>query len=1021
MKNIAQVRGLAITVATLLALAAAPPFGARGQSPAAGSPPSDSVGVGTQHLTGYRRPDFATAPLVGPLDPSAVLTLAIGLPVRNRGAFDALARSLSDPKSPSYRRFLTPEQTVARFSPTAADYDAVAAFARAHGLTVVRSFANRYLLDVRGTVEIVEQAFHVKMNLYRRPDGSAFFAPDREPSLDLAVPVLHIAGLENFVLPRLHQMPFQGTGPQLPGPPPQNTLIGADLRNVYTGNSATLYGQGQTIGLLEFATPIQSDIYGLGTPDSGYNSYLPLPAGQTSAPPVSFWPATSTWSPVLAASTPQQQVDSVAEADLDVEMAMAIAPGLQNIVVYVAMQDPATNFAGQVANAALIDDALDAMASPDSGVPLSLQLSASLNWISDPAAQQIVTAMAVQGQSFFVASGDIGSYNAPGSGCQPSYSQYGYDGINYYNDIALDNVTVVGGTLFATASGAPYGEGEIAWSTSSTLSSWPYLFANDASGGGIIIEIPQPGYQAGLTANGASTTNRNVPDVAAVADELWYIFNGLILSGAGTSAATPLWAGYTALVNQQRQTLGFSPGLGFLNPSLYSLAGATGSPGYLANFHDVVSGNNGVGSCPGFAAGPGYDLVTGLGSPTGALIGALAALPRTASSEGDPHLITIDGLPYDFQSAGEFVALRDGYGMQIQTRQTAVPIAAPITDPHTGLTACVSVNTAVAAQVGTHRVTYEPSLSSPAQIPNAPQLRVDGVLKTLGAHGLALTRGGRITPAPAGTGIEIDFPDGTVLSVTSHQWIGITWFLNVDVLSTQASQGLLGATAPGSWLPALANGNSVGPPPATYATLYGTYADAWRVTNATSLFEYAPGKSTATFTNTSWPPESGPCLSFRPPRQLRVERTGAEKLCRTVVGAQRNANCIADTVATGAPAFAESYRISQRIAAGATAITVTDDTGPTRVGDAAAFTATVAPRTSSGGSSPTGTVRFTLDGAAVGKPVTLDANGQARWTTRRLAVGEYLVTADYVPDERSVFLASSSLETPHAVVEPLPK
>jgi subtilase family serine protease len=205
------------------------------------------------------------------------------------------------------------------------------------------------------------------------------------------------------------------------------------------------------------------------------------------------------------------------------------------------------------------------------------------------------------------------------------------------------NATVVGGTLFSASPNAPYGESEIAWSSAATLPNWPFLWANLATGGGIATAVPIPSYQTGFgTTNGASTAYRNLPDVAAAAGELLMYFNGTPGAALGTSAAAPLWAGFTALVNQQRKNLGLKPGIGFLNPTLYSLANSN----YTANFHDVTSGSNGVtpgangsGSCAGFNAGTGYDLVTGLGSPTGQLIYNLAA----SASPSPPTNLKIRG------------------------------------------------------------------------------------------------------------------------------------------------------------------------------------------------------------------------------------------------------------------------------------------------------------------------------------------------------------------------------------------
>jgi subtilisin family serine protease len=135
-----------------------------------------------------------------------------------------------------------------------------------------------------------------------------------------------------------------------------------------------------------------------------------------------------------------------------------------------------------------------------------------------------------------------------------------------------------------------------------------------------------------------------------------------------------------------------------------------------------------------FPGTPGWPGITNLGpgSPNELLHwGSL----NDGQNDGDPHLTTVDGTHYDFQGAGEFVTLRDADGMEIQTRQS--PIATtfnPGPDSHDGLATCVSLNTAAAARVGKHRVTYEPNLSGVPD-PNGLQLRVDGVLKTLDPAG----------------------------------------------------------------------------------------------------------------------------------------------------------------------------------------------------------------------------------------------------------------------------------------------
>ena len=291
-----------------------------------------------------------------------------------------------------------------------------------------------------------------------------------------------------------------------------------------------------------------------------------------------------------------------------------------------------------------------------------------------------------------------------------------------------------------------------------------------------------------------------------------------------------------------------------------------------------------------------------------------------AANEGDPHLTTVDGVHYDFQSAGEFVSLR-GDGLEIQTRQTAIATSFfPGPNAYTGLATCVSLNTAVAARVGSRRVTYQPNISGVPD-PSGLHLRIDGVLTTLGAVGIDLDSGGRIDETAADGGIQITFPNGTRLVVTPGWWASQgKWYLNVNAYDTTASEGILGALAPDSWLPALPDGTSLGPRPsalpARYTALYETFADAWRVSDATSLFDYAPGTSTADFTLASWPRDDAPCEVPEAPVARPLDPEVAQGACERIIDANRKADCVFDVQVTGERGFADTYFATQQIELG---------------------------------------------------------------------------------------------------------
>ena len=295
-----------------------------------------------------------------------------------------------------------------------------------------------------------------------------------------------------------------------------------------------------------------------------------------------------------------------------------------------------------------------------------------------------------------------------------------------------------------------------------------------------------------------------------------------------------------------------------------------------------------------------------------------------AKTEGDPHITTVDNVHYDFQSAGEFTLLR-GPGMELQARHTPVATDGPLPpNPHTGLSTCASLNTAAAMRVGAHRVTLQPGLSGKPS-PEGLELRIDGKLVAYpGERGIALDGGGRIMRTPANGGIQVQYPEGTEVIVTPGFWTHYqVWYLNINVRSTRASFGVMGSLAPRNWLPTLPDGSELGPRPSSLAKrhdqLHVKFADAWRVTQTNSLFDYGSGMTTDDFTLKGWPefqPKS--CnlpkeWTTNPEVPKKLSADVATKVCSNLRDPSRRANCEADVILTGDETVAKTYLVTEKI------------------------------------------------------------------------------------------------------------
>jgi len=535
---------------------------------------------------------------LGRLSATQIVQLDVVLPLSDQAGLDGFLNDLYDPASPSYRNFLTVGQFTERFGPSQEEYDAVVRFANANGFTVVGGTRDGMDVQIKGPVSAVEKAFHVTMRAYQHPtENRTFYAPDSEPATDLTFPLWHISGLDNYSIPhpllvkksayaQAHGINADAVvSHATTGSGPSASFLGSDMRAAYYGGT-TLNGAGQNLGLLEY----------LGADLADLNTYF-ANVGQTNNVPITLFSTDGTSTSCLYTRAGGDCDDT--EQTLDMTQALGVAPGLASLVMYIGSTDTAI---------------ISAMTTHN---PLPTTISCSWGWTpADPSTlNPYFEKMAAQGQNFFAASGDDSTWKSSGDAeAWPADNAY---------------IVSVGGTDLVTAGAGGAWKSETAWSD---------------SGGGISPDkIPIPAWQqlSGVinSSNKGSTTYRNGPDVSANANFTYYTCADqeacLANEYGGTSFAAPIWAAYTALVNQQLAANG-QPTIGFLNPTIYA---QNVTSVYDTDFHDITSGTSGS-----YSAVVDYDLVTGWGSPNGtALINALApqATSPTFSIVASPGSVSV--------------------------------------------------------------------------------------------------------------------------------------------------------------------------------------------------------------------------------------------------------------------------------------------------------------------------------------------------------------------------------------------
>jgi len=613
--------------------------------------------------------DNGQAQFVGQLPATQTLRFDMVLPLRDRAGLENFIQEVQDPASPSYHQFLTPQEFTARFGPSQEDWDALVAFAKASGFEIISGTRDARDLRLTGTVANIEKAFHVTMGTYHDlTEDRTFFAVDREPTVDLPFQIWHITGLDNDSKPhpmyvkksdyaKAHGIdPDKVVSHATTGSGPSSSFLGSDMRAAYYGGTA-LTGTGQNIALFEFA----------GTDLADLTTYYKN-AGQTE-PYTPTLISTGGYATTCVDSGSKACDDT--EQTLDMTQAMGMAPGSTMLYMYVC-GDVLASGSGNISDTACIS----AMVTT-TDAPLSKQISCSWGWTpADPSTlDPYFEQMASQGQNFFAASGDSSAWSSSNEAWPADDA----------------NIVSVGGTDLTTSSAAGPWKSETAWAD---------------SGGGISPDsIPIPSWQklSGVitSSNKGSTTLRNGPDVSANANFTFYVCADQTTCTAndygGTSFATPMWAGYLALANQQAAANGDT--IGFIDPIIYPAA-LTSS--YGTYFHDITSG-----SCGTYSGITGYDLCTGWGSPnTTGIINLLAgsATPSFTLSDSPSSLTITQG-----SSGTSTITVNDvnGFTGSVTLAASGLPsgvTAAFGTNPTTG-TSVLTLTASATATTGTATVT----------------------------------------------------------------------------------------------------------------------------------------------------------------------------------------------------------------------------------------------------------------------------------------------------------------------------
>jgi kumamolisin len=504
-------------------------------------------------LPGSERALPSGAQLIGPCSPSASVTVTLYLRPKNQEELQRQFRRL-----PQSTEHLAPEQFAERYGADPADLDKVKQFATEHQLQVVETDLARRSVRLTGPVSAMESAFGVQLHDYLH-GGSTYrlrHGPIYLP-VELQGIVTAVFGLDNRPQAQAHFRLLSDAAVS------QQSFNPTDIARLYNfPTSAT--GQGETIGIIELGGGYQqSDL------DTYFQQLGVNPAPLVAAVSVDGGQNSPTGDPNSADG----------EVELDIEMAGAIAPGAKQKIFFAPNTDQ--GFIDAVTSA--VHDPDVTLISISWGQAESNFTSQSLNTFN-----QAFQEAGSMGKTVFVAAGDNGSSDGQS------------DGKNHVDFPSSSPFAVgCGGTTLQAASGNSSIASETVWNEETQ--------GLGATGGGVSDYFAKPDYQSqvNVPAPQGQSGGRGVPDVAADADPVTgynVLIDGAKNVTGGTSAVAPLYAGLFALINELLVKQG-KPRAGYVHPALYRNPQA---------FHDITSGNNGA-----FSAAPGWDAVTGLGSPNG--------------------------------------------------------------------------------------------------------------------------------------------------------------------------------------------------------------------------------------------------------------------------------------------------------------------------------------------------------------------------------------------------------------------